>query len=117
MSPTEPVEPIGGAEPFNPEEAQYNEARAAFKGYLAAIGVEVVQDIIDAGLANQEKGRRGITVPTEDGSSFITVNETVSFQAGDYGPYRIHMDTAKAAIAEVREEAAQEQASPDPEED
>ena len=81
------------------------EARAAFKGFLDYIGVEVVEDALESAKKNQEKGLHGITIPSEDHSVMLAIDESgVSFSVEDWGPYKVPTDTAIAAISEVRSE-------------
>lgn len=80
------------------------EARAAFKGFIDMVGVDTIEDIIVSAQQVKERGQKGVTVPSEDGSYWITADDDVSFRVGDYGPFIIEMDTALATIAEIRKE-------------
>lgn len=92
----------------NSQEAKAFEARAAFKGLLQAMGVEIVEDAIRASRENQEQGLKGITIPSEDHSLMLTINEAgVSFSIDEWRDYKVPTDTAIAAIAEMRTELEQ----------
>src|SRR4051812_13886757 len=80
-------------------------ARAAFKGLVEVWGPDLLNKAIQAAELQQELGHKGITLPSEDHSTMITIDEQgVSFSIEQWGPYLISMDTAKIAVMEVRAE-------------
>lgn len=92
-------------ESLSPEEAKAIEARASFKVYVAEVGLEVADELFKNADDRKEKGLKGITVPSTDNSIWLSIDEEVSFRVGDYGPYIIPMDTAKAVMYEMKLEA------------
>lgn len=95
-------------ESLSPEEAKALEVRASFKVYVSEIGLEVAENLFKSADRNKDEGRRGITVPSTDSSIWMAIDEEVSFRVGDYGPYVIPMDTAKAVLYEMNQEQAEE---------
>lgn len=81
------------------------EARAVFKGFLDFAGVELIDDAIKTAERNQEIGLKGVTIPSEDHSFMLVVDEGgVSFTVEEWGPYHVPLDTAKLVVIEKREE-------------
>jgi hypothetical protein len=93
---------------FSESDAEHGkelESRAAFKGLLDHIGVDIMQMALDKANEAQEKGQRGFTMPSEDHSVMVTVDPyNVHFSVEGFRHYSVPIDTATAAIAEVRAE-------------
>ncbi len=90
---------------IDPERARALRARAAFKGFLGEVGINLVVGAMKEAERQQEIGLRGLTMPTEDHSIMLAVDANrVSFSIGDWQD-QVPLDTAIAAIAEMRAEA------------
>ncbi|GAC1390502.1 MAG: hypothetical protein NVSMB46_00300 [Candidatus Saccharimonadales bacterium] len=94
------------SENYNPTaEQRALESRAAFKGFLDFVGFNIVDDAIKTAERNQEIGLKGVTIPSEDHSFMLTIDNTgVSFIVEEWGPYHVSLDTAKLVVIEKREE-------------
>ena len=89
------------------EKEKARQARALFKALVDEWGPTTIDDAIKSAERVSEKGYRGITLPTEDHSTMLTidnVDEEVSFEYGDWGHQVVSLDTAKVVVSEVLQE-------------
>ena len=76
-------------------EAREEKTAMAFLRYAEIIGPALMGEILDAGERHKLDGLKGITVPADDGSHWITVGKEVSFKVYEDGPYVLPVDTAR----------------------
>lgn len=94
--------------PFSSEEQQQLERRSAFMGLIDFTGIDIIQDILVTGRKQEEMGYKGITVPSDDGTMWITAGDKwISFMIDAVGPYMISVEEAQTLIAEKAAEKQQ----------
>ena len=81
------------------------ERKLALKGFIAdRIGVEEFEALMATAQSHREQGLNGVTLPTEDNTGWVTIDEQVSFRVGDYGPYAVPMEVVTELVHELHEE-------------
>lgn len=90
--------------PAQVEELRVTEVLAAFKGFASFVGPEEMAKILDTAESNKALGLKGVTIPSDDGSFWVTIDEQVSFAIDGFGPYILEIDEAQQALGELRQE-------------
>lgn len=98
--------PTNQPSPEEVEAMRLLEARSYFSSFTEQfVGAEEMGRLIDKAEANQEKGLRGVTLPSEDHKTQLVIEDgKVSFKGDGWGPFNVPIDTAKQVVVELLDE-------------